>query len=269
VTREEAHIYLRLIVASIRARMEYKTTFLFLFLALMIFYLAQVGVILVVLTKFGAVAGWTLGEMAFLYGLMVFSQGVTTVFFGSLNDFESLIISGDFDRLLVRPLSPLGQILAGGFEISATAHFTIGATALYFGSKSSGVEWTVEKAMYLPVVILGAVLIQGGLRLGVSAICFWTIRNRSLVHTLIYSSKEMIFYPISIYHWGMQLFLTVMFPLAFINFYPSHYFLSKSGSALLFHPYIQYATPLVGIMVFAAAYAVWKFGIKRYQSTGN
>lgn len=267
--REELRIYLTLVIASIRARMEYKASFLFLFFALLVYYLAQVGVIVIVLTKFGAIAGWTLGEMAFLYGLMVFSQGVTTVMFGSLNEFEGQIISGDFDRLLVRPLSPLLQILSSGFEISTVAHFFIGTTALYFGSKSSGVEWTLLKGLYLPVVIGGAVLIQGGLRLGVAAVCFWTIRNRSLVHMLVYSSKEMIFYPISIYHWGMQLFLTIAFPLAFINYYPSHYFLSREGADLLFHPFIQYLTPMVGAAVFALAYLLWRLGISRYQSAGN
>ncbi|MDH5639479.1 MAG: ABC-2 family transporter protein, partial [Nitrospinota bacterium] len=128
---------------------------------------------------------------------------------------------------------------------------------------------TLLKAAYLPVVIGGAVLIQGGLRLGVAAVCFWTIRNRSLVHMLVYSSKEMIFYPISIYHWGMQLFLTIAFPLAFINYYPSHYFLSREGEQLLFHPYIQYLTPMVGLVVFVMAYMLWRLGISRYQSAGN
>jgi len=266
---EDLKILLHLIIASIRSRMEYKISFIFLFFALIVYYLAQLGVIVVVLTKFGDIAGWSLGEMAFLYGLMVFSQGVTTILFGSLNDFEGQVINGDFDRLLVRPLSPLVQILASKFEISSLAHFLIGSTALYLGSRSSGVEWTALKALYLPVVIGGAVLIQGGMRLGVAAVCFWTIRNRSLVHILIYSSKEMILYPISIYHRAMQMFLTIAFPLAFINFYPSHYFLSRSGSGLLFHPYIQYMTPVAGVVVFACAYALWRLGITRYQSVGH
>ncbi|MDH4183422.1 MAG: ABC-2 family transporter protein [Nitrospinota bacterium] len=267
--REEAGIYLAMIVASIRAKMEYKASFLFLFVALLVFYLAQVGVIVVVLTKFGDIAGWSLGEMAFLYGLMVFSQGITTILFGSLNDFESQIIAGDFDRLLVRPLSPLMQILASNFEISSIAHFFIGSTALYYGSVGAGVEWTWQKAAYLPVVMTGAVLIQGGIRLSVAAVCFWTIRNRSLVHIVVYSSKEMILYPITIYHWGMQLFLTLLLPLAFINFYPSHFFLARSGSNLLFHPFIQYLSPLVGVTLFAGAYALWRLGVSRYQSAGN
>lgn len=267
--KEVFRIYLKMIAASIRAKMEYKSTFLFMFFALLIYYAGHIGVVLVILAKFQTIAGWSLGEMAFLYGLMVFSQGLTTVLFSSMNEFESLVVNGDFDRLLVRPLDPLGQILSSNFEIISLAHFFIGISALYFGSYYAGVEWTFAKALFLPVVLFGAVLIQGGIRLAVSAVCFWTVRNRSLVHTVVYSSKEMILYPVTIYKWWMQAFLTILFPIAFVNFYPSHYFLSRDGSALLFHPAIQYFTPVAGAIVFILAYALWRVGINRYQSVGN
>lgn len=264
-----APIYWKLMVAAVRAKMEYKASFMFLLFALIFYYVGQLGVILVVLTKFENINGWSLGEMAMLYGLLVFSQGLATLLFAALNNFESLIIEGGFDRFLVRPLNPLAQILVNKFEISSAAHFLIGSTALYFGSTRAGVEWTLSKAAFLPVVITGAVLIHGGIRLAVSAVAFWTIRNRSLVHIIVYSSKEFILYPISIYNLWIQVFLTILFPLAFINFYPSHFFLARDSSTLLFHPAIQYLTPVVGAAVFGMSYSLWKFGVRHYQSVGN
>lgn len=266
---KNAPIYWKLVVTSIRAKMEYKVTFLFLLFALIFYYLGQLGVILIILAKFNNINGWTLSEMAFLYGLLVFSQGISTLFFSSLNYFENYIIEGDFDRLLLRPLNPLLQVLSSSFELSAVAHFLIGSTALYYGATQSGIDWTFEKVLFLPVVLLGSVLIQGGIRLAVSAVTFWTTRNRSLVHTIVYSSKEFILYPISIYNFWVQAFLTLIFPLAFINYYPSHFFLARDSSALLFHPALQYGTPLAGLIVFALAYALWEAGINRYQSVGN
>ncbi len=269
MTVSELSIYIKLIITAIRAKMEYRFTFLFMFVALSVYYLGQIGVVIVVLSKFHTIDGWTVGEIAFLYGLMVFSQGITTLLFASLNEFETLMISGEFDRLLVRPLSPLGQILANKFEISALAHFFIGVTALYYGSVHANVEWSITKALFLPVVLIGAVLIQGGIRLIVASVAFWTVRNRALVHTVVYSSKEMILYPVSIYQWWMQVFLTLLFPLAFINFYPSHYFLNRSPDGLLFHPAIQYMTPVVGVILFTGSYILWKIGVSKYQSVGN
>jgi ABC-2 type transport system permease protein len=261
--------YWALLVAAIRSKMEYRATFIFFLFALIFFYAAQIGVVLVVMSKFKSINGWSIGEMAFLFGLLSFSQGVTMLLFSPLNNFEGFIIQGNFDRLLTRPLNPLLQTLVSGFEVSSLAHFLIGSAGLWFGSHYAGVQWTGMKLFFLALVIIGAAMIQGGIRLAVSAVAFWTIRNRSLVHTIVYSSKEFVMYPITIYNLWIQVFLTIVFPLAFINFYPSHYFLARDSSLIILHPFLQYLTPVVGVITFGLAYALWIMGINRYQSVGN
>lgn len=260
--------YFKLILAAIKSKMEYKFTFVFLIVAVIVYYLGQLGIILVIMNKFKTINGWTLGEMAFLYGLLVFSQGLTFLVFNALNHFERFIVQGEFDRVLIRPLNPLIQVLCSSLEISSIAHFIIGITAIIFGSLSAGLEWSFGKIVYLAFVIGGAVLILGSIRIIVSAIAFWTIRNRALVHVFVYSSKEFILYPISIYNPWVQLFLTFVFPLAFVNFYPAGYFLQKS-SEFLFHPVLQFMTPVVGLIMFAFSLLLWRYGINRYQSTGS
>ena len=56
-----------------------------------------------------------------------------------------MVVDGEFDRVLVRPLSPLGQVIFSKFEISTAAHLIIGFTALYFGSNLAGIVWTLNK----------------------------------------------------------------------------------------------------------------------------
>jgi len=265
---ETLKIYLLLALTSVRARMEYKGTFFVFLFAIVFFYLSQLGVLVVVINRFHEIHGWTMGDMAFLYGLLTFSQGFTTLFFNALINFDTLLIKGDFDRALVRPLSPLGQVLFSRFEASTVAHFVIGTVALYYGAKLSGIIWTPEKALFLPMVIIGGVLIQGAVRMFVTAVAFWTLRNSSLVHTVVFSSKEFIVYPVSIYRWGVQFFLTFLFPVAFINFYPAQYFLQKTGENL-FHPALQVLTPAVGLGLFVLSLWAWKTGIDHYQSAGS
>ncbi len=260
--------YFKLTLAAIKSKMEYKFTFGFLVIAIIVFYMGQLGIILVIMNKFKTINGWTLGEMAFLYGLLVFSQGITFLVFNALNHFERFIIQGEFDRVLIRPLNPLMQVLCSGLEVSSLAHFIIGVTAIVFGSISAGLEWSFGKLIFLALVIGGAVLILGGIRIIVSAVAFWTIRNRALVHIFVYSSKELILYPVSIYNPWVQWFLTFIFPLAFINFYPAGYFLQKSGQ-FMFHPVLQFMTPVVGIIVFTLSLLLWRYGINKYQSTGS
>jgi len=152
--------------------------------------------------------------------------------------------------------------------VSTAAHLIIGFTALYFGSHFADIEWTLYKVLLFPVIVMGGVMIAGGIRLIVTAVAFWTLRNRSLVHTVIFSSKEFINYPVNIYNMGMQFFLTFIFPIAFINFYPAHFFLDRSGTGLL-HPALEMGTPIVGIIVITVSIFSWKAGVNHYQSTGS
>jgi ABC-2 type transport system permease protein len=140
--------------------------------------------------------------------------------------------------------------------------------ALYYGSHLAGIDWTFKKTLLFPVIVLGGVLIAGAIRLIVAAVAFWTLRNRALVHTVVFSSKEFILYPVTIYNMGVQLFLTFVFPIAFINFYPAHLFLDRSGDDLL-HPVLEMGTPLVGIILFTISIFTWKAGVSHYQSSGS
>jgi len=265
---ETIRIYLTLFATSIKARMEYKASFLFYIFAIMTFYIGQIGLLFVLLNRFHQIKGWTMGEMVFLYSLHAFAYGLTNLIFSQLINFDKMVVDGEFDRVLVRPLSPLGQIIFSKFEISTVAHLIIGFTALYFGTHLAGIEWTLRKILLFPVIVGGGVLIAGGIRLTVTAVAFWTLRNRSLVHTVIFSSKEFINYPVNIYNMGMQFFLTFIFPIAFINFYPAHFFLDRSGEGLL-HPALEMGTPIVGIIVFIVSVFTWKVGVNHYQSTGS
>ncbi|MDR4509456.1 MAG: ABC-2 family transporter protein [Candidatus Brocadiaceae bacterium] len=261
-------IYLALFATSIKARMEYKTSFLFYIVAILTFYIGQMGLLFVLLNRFHHIKGWTIGEMAFLYSLQAFAYGFTNLIFSQLIHFDQMVVDGEFDRALVRPLSPLGQVIFSKFEVSTVAHLIIGFIALYLGSHLAGIVWTLNKILIFPVVVVGGVLIAGAIRLTVTAVAFWTLRNQSLVHTVIFSSKEFIVYPVTIYNRGMQVFLTFLFPIAFINFYPAHLFLSRSGEGLL-HPALEMGTPLVGSIMFAVSLFMWKAGVNHYQSTGS
>lgn len=261
-------IYLTLFTTSLKARMEYKTSFLFYVFAILIFYVCQIGLLFVLLNRFQQIRGWSMGEIAFLYSLQVFAFGFTNLVFAQLIHFDQMVVGGEFDRILVRPLSPLGQVIFSKFEASTAAHLIIGTLALYFGSNLAHIDWTIKKVILFPVIVTGGVLIAGAIRLMVTAVAFWTLRNQSLVHTVIFSSKEFIIYPITIYNMGVQFFLTFVFPIAFINFYPSHLFLDRSGAHLL-HPALEMGTPFVGVILFTISLFIWRAGINHYQSTGS
>ncbi len=55
---ETIKIYLTLFATSIKARMEYKASFLFYIFAILSFYAGQFGLLFVLLNRFHEIKGW-------------------------------------------------------------------------------------------------------------------------------------------------------------------------------------------------------------------
>ncbi len=265
---EKLVIYIRLAAAAIKSRMEYRSSFWIFFFVLILFYMAQVLTIGVVINRFKTIGGWTVGEMAFLYSLLILSQGLVASLFSGLVDFSTQVRDGNYDRILVRPLSPLIHVIMNGFEISGIAHIILGIASFVFANSLLEIQWGFQNITMFAFVVFGGSLILAGIRIIIAAIAFWAINNSSLVHLFVYSSREFLLYPLNIYSGGVKILLTFLIPLGFINFYPAHFFLNKSTGGL-FHPYMIYATLPVGIVLFFASLSIWKLGQNAYESAGG
>src|SRR5439155_9801890 len=64
-----------------------------------------------------ALAGWSLGEVAFLYGLTGVAFGLADMLMSQVEVLPDRIRNGTFDRILIRPVSPLLQIVADDFAL--------------------------------------------------------------------------------------------------------------------------------------------------------
>ena len=262
------HPYLQLVKSSIQSRMEYRGTFIAFLITIFGFYAAQVAVIWVMLNKFGSIGGWNPGEMAFLYALLILSTGFVSAIFSGMVDFSDFIREGTFDRLLLRPLSTLGQILTMKFDLTGLMHLVLGFVALGIATMFLEIDWTWQRIVFLVLAVSGGVLILGGVRIIVASFCFFTVQNESLQHLIVFSTREFLMYPVSIYVRSVQVFLTFLFPIAFVNYYPAHVILNKQ-SAELFNPVLAYLSFPVGLIVISISLLFWQFGKNHYSSTGS
>lgn len=260
--------YLQLMQSSVQSRIEYRGTFVALLLTIGGFYLAQISVIGLMVYRFKTIAGWTAGELAFLYALLILSMGFVSAIFSGVLDFSDMVREGTFDRLLLRPLSTLGQVLAMRFDLMGLVHLLLGVAALTVATNLLDIQWTGTRIFFLSMSVVGGVLILGGIRIMVAASCFFTIRNEGLQHLVVFSAREFLMYPVSIYARSVQVFLTFLFPIAFVNFYPAHVILDR-GSSTLFHPVLAYLAFPVGLFVFLVSLLFWRVGCHHYSSTGS
>jgi ABC-2 type transport system permease protein len=263
-------LYLRLIKVQMRSQAQYRLN-LFMDLLATALITATVFVTLAfIFERFGNIAGWSLAEVAFLYGMTETSFGVMDMIFSGFDpqNFGRQVRLGRLDQLMLRPLSITLQVLGSEFIIRRLGRIFQGAVILIFAFRSLHIDWTLAKIAYLPVILVSLVAFFGGLFIIGATITFWTYESIEVINILTYGGSEMMSYPMSIYPLGMRRFFTYIIPAIFLIYYPALYILNKPDP--LGMPVLAYfLAPLAGFGVLAASLLFWQYGLRHYQSTGT
>src|ERR1700679_1625921 len=78
------------------------------------------GFVVILFEKATQLAGWRFEEVLFLYGFSLIPYGIFNIVSMNLYDFgNNFIIEGKFDRVLLRPISSLFQVLFETFRIES------------------------------------------------------------------------------------------------------------------------------------------------------
>jgi ABC-2 type transport system permease protein len=262
--------YFKLLGAQMRSQLQYRASFVLDVFSTAFFTITEFGALALVLNRFGGIGGWTLTEVAFLYGLVELSFGLMDMLFAGFDPqfFGQNIRKGSFDQFLLRPVPIIWQVLSSDLTLRRIGRIFLGLAIFITAVSLSNVEWTLAKIVYLPFVIIGMVLFFGGLFMIGSSITFWTVESVEAMNILTYGGGFLISYPMSIYQDWLRRIFTFVIPAIFLNYYPALFFLNKPDP--FGFPFIaHFLAPVAGGIVFMLALAVWKFGLEHYQSTGN
>jgi ABC-2 type transport system permease protein len=105
--------------------------------------------------------------------------------------------------------------------------------------------------------------------LAIATAAFWFIRIDSLRWIVMSLEQDFTRYPISIYSRAVRVFLSFVFPFAFMNYFPATFLLHKTDGALSLSPWVGLLTPVVGVVWLSLSYGFWRIGLNRYQGTGS
>lgn len=263
-------IYLRLLSVQLRSQMSYRLSF---WMELVSTGLAN-GIIFLsvalVIQRFGNIAGWSLGEIAFLLGLMEASFGTMDMIFSGFDDayFGQVVRMGAFDQVMLRPVNVFWQVLGSRFLLRRFGRIIEGGLIFIYALSVLDVHWTLAKLFYLPVIFFSQVLAMGSLFIAGATITFWTLQSVEAINILTYGGAELMSYPMTIYPLALRRFFTYVIPFIFINYYPTLYFLDKPDP-LHFPSFAPFLAPLVALGMFAAALWFWRIGVNHYQSSGS
>lgn len=265
---ELAGIYLQLIGARVRSQLQYRVSFVLQLAGAFCMSFIDFLVVLVIFQHLPALAGWSLGQIAFLYGISSIAFQLTDLVIGQLDQLPQQILQGDFDIVLIRPLGSLFQMAASDFQLRRLGSMGQGLAVLIVALVLAPIDWTPARAVMLLVMPLsGSVIFAAVWVLGATT-TFWTVRTMEIVNAFTYGGKQLTSYPMPIYGEWLRRFFTFVLPLAFVDYLPALYILGKPDPLGL-PGIVRFSSPLVAAAMAVIAWQVWEAGIRHYRSTGS
>lgn len=256
-------LYLHYVSINVRSAMQYKTSFLLTAIGqFLVSFNVFLGVFFM-FQRFSRVEGFTYSEVLLCFSIMLMEFSLAEMIARGFDMFPNLVKSGSFDRVLVRPRSPILQVLGSQFELTRFGRMLQAVVMFVYGITHSGVSWTPAKVLTVILMLLGGTVLFSGIFLIYAAFCFFTLDGLEFMNILTDGAREFGKYPLSVYGKRMLQFATFVVPYALVQYYPLLYLLGRKTSP----GYIF--LPLLAILFLVPCYLFWRFGVRRYVSSGS
>ena len=248
----------------VKVRVSYRADFLIGLATSAAATVFALGFVLLLFTKIPRLADWRLEEVLFLYGFSLIPFGLFNVLSLNLYEFgNNYIIEGKFDRVLLRPVGSLFQVLFEAFRIESFHELAVGLVVVAWASRRLGMHWNALEIFLLLFFGFCGGVIYIAIFLLLTAVSFW-FEDRIGVHPPAWNLIAFGRYPLSIYSGFIQFFLSWIIPFGFATFYPSVRLLHRAE----FRGYAP-LVPVVAAVTLGLAILVWNQGVRHYSSTGS
>ena len=164
---------------------------------------------------------------------------------------------------MTRPRNEILQVLGNNFELTRIGRMVQAAIVFVYGISKSGTEWNVDRAMAVLFMLIGGTGVFSGIFLINAALCFFTLEGLEFINIFTDGAREYGQYPIDIYGKRMTRFCTFVIPYALVQLYPLKYLTGRSDN--VFYIFL----PLAALLFLVPCYALWRFGVRKYKSSGS
>ena len=192
-------LYFRLIQISLLSRMQYRANFIVGLLGLIVWNLVNLGLIGILITQFTRLKDWTLWELVFLYCLWILGYSLYGLFFSHTTQMEDYLIEGTFDQFLLRPASPLIQVLGREFQYVEIADALFALTGISLAYTRLGLHWDGWRWGFFVIAVVAGAVIVLALNLLIACTAFWTGRSRGAFIVVRQFHGLVQWYPIDIF----------------------------------------------------------------------
>ena len=256
-------LYFKYFNVHLKRQMEYKASFIMSCISNFIVFFTYYFSIICLFDKFSNLKGFTMYEVLLTFGIAQFGFAFCEIFFRGLDQFDDLMVAGDFDRILLRPRGVLFQLLCEDTSLIRLARLIQNVIIILIAIVKIDVNWDIIKAFVLILMIVSSIILCLSIFIFAAAYCFITIKGLEFRNLILYSSKEIVQYPIGVFGKGLIIIFTYIVPFAFANYYPLLYILGKTKNTLLIF------SPLITFIYLGFSIILFYKLLKKYKSTGS
>ena len=256
-------IYFTYLKIHIRSLMQYKMSFTLIVIGQAFTSMFSLLAIYFLFDKFGDIQGYTFEDILICFVISYLGFSISECFFRGFDSFTSIISNGEFDRILLRPVNIMLQVLGSKIEFAKIGRGILAIVVFIALFYYCPYLIVVDKLVTIFFMTFGTVVIFSSLHILKAGLTFFTIQSLEIINIFTDGGRDLAQYPLNIYKKWVLNFFTYVLPLSMVNYYPLLYIIGKSNNKL----YIF--APLVSILFILPCYLVWKLGVKKYQSVGS
>lgn len=257
-------LYFHYVSLHIRTAMQYKSSFWMVTVGQTLNLLSALAAVWLLMDRFGQVEGYSAEEIFFCFGLVNLAFGLAEFFFRGFDTFSRIVRQGEFDRILVRPRNEIFQVLTSKMDVSRSwSKLVEGTIVIVVSLAFCGIAWDPLRIAGVIFLVLGGMAYFAGLFLIYAAFCFFTLEGLEFMNVFTDGGREFGAYPLAIYGKGMLTAFTFVLPMACFQYYPFLYLSGRSDNPWLL------LTPLACFAFLLPCYAFWRFGVRKYKSSGS
>ncbi|MEV6807060.1 ABC transporter permease [Streptomyces sp. NPDC017405] len=224
--------------------------------------------IMLMFSRVDALGGYPLPDVAFLYGLSATSFGLADLLIGSMDRLGRRVRDGTLDTLLVRPVPVLAQVAADRFALRRLGRVTQGALVLGWSLTGVDVDWTPERLLLMPVMVVSGCGIFCAVFVAGAGFQFVAQDASEVQNAFTYGGTTLLQYPPTVFGKELVRGVTFVLPLAFVNWLPATRVLGRPYPLGL-PGWVAWTPPLVAAGCGALAGLAWRAGLRSYRSTGS
>ncbi len=254
--------------AWVRAALQYRASFVALVVGQVLTSGGDFLAIVLMFTSIDALGGFTLPEIALLYGLTGLGLGIADLVAGSTEQLGRRIRDGSLDTMLVRPLPTLVQVAADQFALRRLGRLTQASAVLVWALLVTDIDWSLAKVAVLVLTVASGAVIYVSIFVLGAAYQFLAGDAAEVQNAFTYGGVTLTQYPLTVYPVEVVRAVTFLLPLAFVNWYPALFLLDRPDPFGL-PPGLQLLSPVAAAVLALVAAAAWRSGIRHYRSTGS